>query len=243
MIDTCFGTHHLNFAEDANNTLWLSNNTQGDRAVVGWINTKTLLADLRRGIVAGLDRPDRRHQRQRQARRGVQRAGRAARLLQGHAHSVRHVRHCVFAGGRRDLGLEPHASRLHRAPCARRKPARDRDGGNLQGAAAGLRHPRQRCRSQGVVWIPLDSGHIASFDRHKCRGPLNGPGAELGGNVRRASHSIRSRARASRAIRAPRRTPITRGSISTTSSASATMCRSRPAISPIAARPRRRPRD
>ena len=25
-IDTCFGTHHLNFAEDANNTLWLSNN-------------------------------------------------------------------------------------------------------------------------------------------------------------------------------------------------------------------------
>ena len=27
MIDTCFGTHHLNFAEDADNTLWLSNNT------------------------------------------------------------------------------------------------------------------------------------------------------------------------------------------------------------------------
>ena len=39
-IDTCFGTHHLNFAEDANNTLWLSNNTQGALAVVGWINTK-----------------------------------------------------------------------------------------------------------------------------------------------------------------------------------------------------------
>jgi hypothetical protein len=39
-IDTCFGTHHLNFAEDANNTLWLSNNTQGELAVVGWINTK-----------------------------------------------------------------------------------------------------------------------------------------------------------------------------------------------------------
>src|SRR5271166_4902612 len=36
-IDTCFGTHHLNFAEDADNTLWLSNNLQGDLAVVGWI--------------------------------------------------------------------------------------------------------------------------------------------------------------------------------------------------------------
>ncbi len=33
-IDTCFGTHHLNFAEDANNTLWLSNNTQDQAAVV-----------------------------------------------------------------------------------------------------------------------------------------------------------------------------------------------------------------
>ena len=32
----------------------------------------------------------------------------------------------------------------------------------------------------GVVWSPLDSGHIASFDRRKCKGPLNGPGAELG---------------------------------------------------------------
>jgi len=39
-IDTCFGTHHLNFAEDANNTLWLSKHTQGNLAVVGWINTK-----------------------------------------------------------------------------------------------------------------------------------------------------------------------------------------------------------
>jgi hypothetical protein len=32
----------------------------------------------------------------------------------------------------------------------------------------------------GVAWLPLDSGHIASFDRRKCKGPLNGPGAEKG---------------------------------------------------------------
>ncbi len=32
----------------------------------------------------------------------------------------------------------------------------------------------------GVAWLPLDSGHIASFDRKKCKGPLNGPGAEKG---------------------------------------------------------------
>ena len=32
----------------------------------------------------------------------------------------------------------------------------------------------------GVVWMPLDSGHIGSFDRRKCKGPLNGPSAEQG---------------------------------------------------------------
>ena len=35
-IDTCFLTHHLNFAEDANNTVWYS----GADDVVGWIETK-----------------------------------------------------------------------------------------------------------------------------------------------------------------------------------------------------------
>ena len=38
LVDTCFGTHHLNFAEDADNTLWFS----GGREVLGWINTKVL---------------------------------------------------------------------------------------------------------------------------------------------------------------------------------------------------------
>src|SRR5688572_30821105 len=30
---------------------------------------------------------------------------------------------------------------------------------------------------QGVVWASLASGHLASFDRRKCKGPLNGPQA------------------------------------------------------------------
>ncbi|MBW2268714.1 MAG: carboxypeptidase regulatory-like domain-containing protein [Deltaproteobacteria bacterium] len=36
LIDTCFGTHHLQFSDDENDTLWLS----GDTNVVGWLNTK-----------------------------------------------------------------------------------------------------------------------------------------------------------------------------------------------------------
>jgi len=35
-IDTCYGTHHLQFAADANDTLWLS----GDSNAIGWLNTK-----------------------------------------------------------------------------------------------------------------------------------------------------------------------------------------------------------
>jgi hypothetical protein len=35
-VDTCFGTHHLQFGYDENDTLWLS----GSGPVVGWINTK-----------------------------------------------------------------------------------------------------------------------------------------------------------------------------------------------------------
>ena len=35
-ISTCFATHHLMFAEDANSTLW----TSGGGPVVGWLNTK-----------------------------------------------------------------------------------------------------------------------------------------------------------------------------------------------------------
>ncbi len=38
MIDTCFSTHHLIFASDANDTLWTSSG--GGGGVVGWLNTK-----------------------------------------------------------------------------------------------------------------------------------------------------------------------------------------------------------
>src|SRR5262249_9845648 len=36
LISTCFSTHHLMFAEDANNTLW----TSGGGPVIGWLNTR-----------------------------------------------------------------------------------------------------------------------------------------------------------------------------------------------------------
>lgn len=39
LISTCFPTHHLVFAEDANNTLWVSSGGAGSPAI-GWLNRK-----------------------------------------------------------------------------------------------------------------------------------------------------------------------------------------------------------
>ena len=39
LISTCFPTHHLNFAEDANHTLWTSSGVGGP-GVLGWLNRK-----------------------------------------------------------------------------------------------------------------------------------------------------------------------------------------------------------
>ena len=39
LIDTCFGTHHLQFGEDSENTLYFS----GDTRVIGWVRTNILL--------------------------------------------------------------------------------------------------------------------------------------------------------------------------------------------------------
>jgi len=41
-VDTCFSTHHLYFAKDANRTLWLSAGGPAS-GVVGWVNTKLFL--------------------------------------------------------------------------------------------------------------------------------------------------------------------------------------------------------
>ena len=43
-VDTCFGTHHLQFGYDANDTLW----TSGGGQVLGWLNTQDVRRDRRR---------------------------------------------------------------------------------------------------------------------------------------------------------------------------------------------------
>jgi hypothetical protein len=46
LIDTCFSTHHLVFAEDANDTLWLSSGGSAG-GILGWLNTRMFDATAR----------------------------------------------------------------------------------------------------------------------------------------------------------------------------------------------------
>ena len=86
-ISTCFGTHHLMFAEDANHTLW----TSGGGQVIGWLNTKMFDETQDEMKSQGWTALDQGRQRERQARR-VCRTRSAARRDQGSANRRRTLR-------------------------------------------------------------------------------------------------------------------------------------------------------
>jgi hypothetical protein len=179
-IDTCFGTHHLNFAEDADNTLWLSNNSQGNLAVVGWINTRMywetgdqmksqgwtpLIVDTNGNGKRdeGYNEPGKPGDPGKDTRIPFGMYGISWSPLDGTlwGSNLAHPGYLI----RLDPGPNPPETalaELYRIPLP---------GYGIRG---------MDIDRNGVVWSPLDSGHIASFDRRKCKGPLNGPGAELG---------------------------------------------------------------
>ena len=178
-IDTCFGTHHLNFAEDANNTLWLSNNTQNELAVVGWVNTKLfwetgnaapaqgwtpLIVDTngngKRDAYVEPNQPD---DPTKDKRIGLGFYGIAYSPADGSIWGS----NIGFPGYvlRLNLGPNPSATALvevYKVP----EPGFGMRGFDVD--------------RQGIAWVALASGHMASFDRRKCKGPLNGPGAAEG---------------------------------------------------------------
>ena len=224
-VDTCFGTHHLQFGYDANDTLW----TSGGGPVVGWLNTKMFDRDRRRGEVAGLDGARARHQRQRQARR-VRRARRAGRSGEGHAHQRAVLRGDAEPGRRIDLGRGDGQSRRGRARRAGIESARDRARRDLQRADARLRRARRRHRQQGRRLGVARQRAPRQLRSAQVQGAAQRPEGDRRSLSRGLVVPPVSRARASRASArtAPSRA-ITRGSISTTRSASATTCRCRPA--------------
>jgi hypothetical protein len=174
LIDTCFSTHHLQFGFDANNTLWFSGGgAQGN--VIGWLNTKmyeetgdeqksqgwtALILDTKgdgkRGEYTEPNQPldPSKDRRVNGAFYGVA-PNPADNSIWGSALG--------YPGMmiRLDPGSNPPATALteiYEVPFPGYSPR----GMDID--------------SQGVVWAPLASGHLASFDRRKCK-VLNGPTA------------------------------------------------------------------
>ena len=78
--------------------------------------------------------------------------------------------------------------------------------------------------SNGVIWTALaSSGHLASFDRRKCKGPLQDPRPPAEGTAARAGRSIRCLGRDSKACAAmsPSTSSTTTSSTASTRSVSA----------------------
>jgi hypothetical protein len=185
-IDTCFGTHHLNFAEDANNTLWLSNNTGlggapvPQAAVVGWINTKlfweTHDAVKSQGWTPFI----------------VDTVGNGKRTTEWNEpgqpidptkdtripYGMYAISWSAADGSIWGSSLAHPGFILRVAPGPNPSETALTEVYKIPLPGFGIRG--MDVDRDGVAWLPLDSGHIASFDRRKCKGSLNGPGAEKG---------------------------------------------------------------
>src|SRR4030095_252350 len=178
-IDTCFGTHHLNFGEDANHTLWLSNNLQNELAIVGWVNTKMfwqtrdagksqgwtpLIVDTngngKRDAYVEPDQPD---DPSKDKRIGLGFYGIAYSPADG----------SIWGS---NLGFPGYVLRLNPGP----NPSETALVEVYKVPEPGFGMRGFDVDRQEVAWVTLASGHMASFDRRKCKGSLNGPGAAEG---------------------------------------------------------------
>jgi hypothetical protein len=167
-IDTCFGTHHLQFAADADNTLWFS----GSRDVVGWVDTRKfdqtgdaaasqgwapfILDTNGNGKLDAWTEPGQPPNAARDTRIS---AGFYAVMPNPADGSVWGTVAFRYPGAVLRYDPRTHLSEIYNVPL----PGFGVRGGDID--------------RNGVVWVSLGSGHLGSFDRRKCRGPLNGPKA------------------------------------------------------------------
>jgi hypothetical protein len=175
-ISTCFSTHHLMFAEDANNTLW----TSGGGAVIGWLNTKQFDATGDEEASQGWTPliMDTNGNGKRDAWTDLKEPPDPAkdRRYGGGFYAVAPAPDGTVWGS--VLGypgavvrLTPGANPSETALIEVFEPP-------FNDPKAPAFSPRgMDVDRNGVAWVALASGHLASFDRRKCKGPLNGPKA------------------------------------------------------------------
>ncbi len=177
-ISTCFSTHHLMFAEDANHTLW----TSGGGQVVGWLDVKKFEETgdeaASQGWTALVLDTNGNGKRDAYVEPGEPADPTKDTRFRSAFYSVAPAADGSVWGS--VLGFPGAAVRLvpgdnppHTTLVEVYEPPFDNPKAKVQGfSPRGMDIDRN-----GVVWAALASGHMASFDRRKCTGPLNGPTA------------------------------------------------------------------
>jgi hypothetical protein len=174
-VDTCFQTHHLQFGYDASDTLWTS--AGGATApVVGWINTKMLdeTGDVAKSqgwtpLILDTNGNGKRDEYV-EPDQPVDSA-KDKRIVAGfYAVMPSPADGSIWGSVRRYPG-----SIVRLAPGPNPSETALAEIYNVPMPGFGIRGAD--IDRQGVVWVSLGSGHLGSFDRRKCKGPLNGPKA------------------------------------------------------------------
>jgi hypothetical protein len=176
-IDTCFGTHHLNF--DFNDVLWYT----GGGPVEGWFDTKIydkthdeqkaqgwtvfVLDTNGNGKRDAYVEPDAPIDPAKDKRINAPFYGVAPSPVDGSIWGS--VLGMPGSLVRLTPGPNPSVtalSEIYEVPF-----------NNPKASGQGFAPRGMDVDSQGVVWTTLSSGQLVSFDRRKCKGPLNGPTA------------------------------------------------------------------
>ena len=173
-VDTCYSSHHLQFAEDATNTLW----TSGGGEVVGWLNTDLFMETKDAKLAQGW----------------------TAAILDTNGNGRRDADYTDIGepiDPARDARINPrfYAIMPNPADGSVWGSTSFEFPGRLVRIAPGDTPPETAIAEQyniplpgfasrgadidrnGVIWVSLGSGHLGQFDRRVCEGPLNGPEA------------------------------------------------------------------
>jgi hypothetical protein len=177
LIDTCFSTHHLQF--DSKNRLWASSGVGGVGSgdTVGWLDLELFekTGDEQRSqfwtpLILDTNGNGKRDEGYVGPKDPVD-PTKDKRVLAGYYGIAPNPADGTIWGSalgfpgmimRLDLGDNPPATALAEV---------------FEVPFPGYSPRGMDISSDGVVWVPLASGHMGSFDRRKCKGPLNGPTA------------------------------------------------------------------
>jgi hypothetical protein len=182
--DLCFPTHHLFFAKD-NDTLWFS---QGglQAGVVGWLKTKQFLASGDSAKAQGwtpivVDTNGNGKRDEFVGPNDPVDPAKDKRLLAGFYGVMPSTVDDSIWGQTMGQGFARYDQPGFIIRLVPGSNPSETALAEVYVPPEGAWSPRGiDMTTDGVVWTPLASGHIASFDRRKCKGPLNGPEAASG---------------------------------------------------------------